>query len=65
MVYARNPSADLREAAYQELYRVYGQEAAVLAQIYIHRVRDWASENIKLRHMTSPISVRNLANDKE
>jgi oligoendopeptidase F len=63
MVYARNPSADLREAAYQELYRVYGQEAAVLAQIYIHRVRDWASENIKLRHITSPMSVRNLAND--
>lgn len=63
MVYARDPSANLREAAYQELYRVYGQEAAVLAQIYIHRVRDWASENIKLRHMTSPISVRNLAND--
>ena len=63
MTYVRNPSPDMRAAAYQELYRVFGQEDSVLAQIYVHRVRDWASENLKLRHITSPISVRNLAND--
>jgi oligoendopeptidase F len=61
--YVRHPSPEMRAAAYQELYRVYGQEHSVLAQIYTHRVRDWASENIKLRQVASPISVRNLAND--
>src|SRR5262245_26711711 len=63
MVYARHPSPELRAATYQELYRVYGQESTVLAQIYTHVARDWANENIKLRGITSPISVRNLAND--
>jgi oligoendopeptidase F len=63
MVYARNPEPDLRASAYQELYRVYGQEAAVLSQLYIHQVRDWFNEHVKLRKMASPISVRNLRND--
>jgi oligoendopeptidase F len=62
-IYVRDPSAELRQAAYQELFRVYSQEAAVLAQIYTHRVRDWASENLNLRHFASPIAVRNLIND--
>jgi oligoendopeptidase F len=63
MAYVRHPSPDMRAAAYQELYRVYQQDAAVLAQIYMHRVRDWAGEQVKLRHFASPIAVRNLAND--
>jgi len=63
MAYVRSPLAEMRAAAYQELYRVYGQQDAVLAQIYIHRVRDWAAENIKLRQIATPISVRNLSND--
>jgi oligoendopeptidase F len=63
MTYVRNTSPDIRRAAYQELYRVYGLEDSVLAQIYIHRVRDWASENVQLRSMASPISARNLRND--
>ncbi len=63
MTYARNPSPEMRAAAYQELLRVYQQEAAVLAQVYIHRVRDWTSENLKLRRFASPIAVRNLGND--
>lgn len=63
MVYARSPRPELRAAAYQELYRVYGEQGAVLAQIYNHRVRDWASENVDLRRFSSPIAVRNLAND--
>jgi oligoendopeptidase F len=63
MTYVRSPSADMRQAAYQELYRVFGQEDSVLAQLYIHRVRDWAAENVQLRHMASPISARNLRND--
>jgi oligoendopeptidase F len=60
-VYSPNP--DDRAAAYQELYRVYGDEANILAQIYINRVRDWHSENVELRKFDSPIAVRNLAND--
>ncbi|RMF02781.1 MAG: oligoendopeptidase F [Chloroflexi bacterium] len=63
MAYVRNPSPEIRAAAYQELYRVYQQEDSVLAQIYIHRVRDWASEKVNLRHIESPIAVRNLSND--
>ena len=61
--YVRNPSAELRAAAYQELYRVYSDQATVLGQIYSHLVRDWASEQVTLRGFDSPISVRNLRND--
>lgn len=63
MSYVRTPSADMRATAYQTLYRLYEQEASVLAQIYIHRVRDWASEHVNLRQYSSPISVRNFDND--
>jgi oligoendopeptidase F len=63
MVYVRNPSPEMRAAAYQEQFRVYEREATVLAQIYIHRVRDWASENVNLRRFSAPIAVRNLVND--
>jgi oligoendopeptidase F len=63
MVYVRNPWPEMRAAAYQEQFRVYEREATVLAQIYIHRVRDWASENVNLRRFSAPIAVRNLVND--
>ena len=63
MSYVQGPRADLRAAAYQELYRVYAGEAKILAQIYANRVRDWTNENIELRHFSSPINVRNVAND--
>jgi oligoendopeptidase F len=63
MVYVRDPSPEMRAAAYQEQFRVYQQEAAVLAQIYIHCVRDGVTENLNLRHFESPIAVRNLIND--
>ena len=61
--YARHPSPQIREAVYREQYRVYGAEAAVLGQIYVNRVRDWAGENLTLRSFRTPIDVRNLAND--
>ena len=63
MSYVQGPRGDLRAAAYQELYRVYAGEAKILAQIYANRVRDWTNENIELRHFSSPINVRNVAND--
>lgn len=53
----------LREAAYQELNRVYANDAPILGQIYQTLARDWRSENLDLRHFETPISVRNLQND--
>jgi len=62
-IYVRNPDHDLRAAAYQELFRVYDQDATILGQIYQYLLRDWHSENLGLRGYASPIAVRNLAND--
>ncbi len=61
--YFRDPAPEVRAAAYRELLRVYSGQGQVLAQIYNHRVRDWANENLLLRGFSSPIAVRNLDND--
>lgn len=61
--FVHSPDPALRAQAYQELYRVFKREQAILGQIYVHRVRDWYSENVEVRSFTSPIAVRNLAND--
>lgn len=61
--YIQGPDPDLRARAYQELYRVYGEDGPVLGQMYQTRARDWHNENITLRKFSSPIAVRNLAND--
>ena len=58
-----SPNSEARAAAYKELYRVYEGERNVLGQIYMHRVRDWHNENVKVRGFASPIDVRNVAND--
>jgi len=63
MTYVRQSSPELRAQAYQELYRVYGNDAPILGQIYQTLVRDWHNENITLRGYSSPIAVRNLVND--
>jgi oligoendopeptidase F len=63
MSYVFSPRADLRAAAYQELYRVYGDEATILGQIYVNRVRDWHDEHVGLRGYASPVAVRNIDND--
>ena len=62
-VYVRDADPEVRAAAYREQYRVYGEHATVLAQIYSHIVRDWRTENVELRKFKQPISVRNLSND--
>jgi len=54
---------DLRARAYQELFRVYQQDAPILGQIYQAIVRDWRNENLNLRGFKRPIAVRNLVND--
>jgi oligoendopeptidase F len=63
MVYARHYDSALRAAAYQELYRVYGQDGNILGQMYQTVVRDWHNENLDMRHFSNPLAVRNLAND--
>ena len=63
MVYARHYDPALRAAAYQEHYRVYGQDGAILGQMYQTLARDWHNENLDLRHFSSPLAVRNLGND--
>lgn len=62
-VHVRSPKAELRKAAYQELHRVYQQDAPILGQIYQSIARDWGSEQIDLRGFSSPLAVRNLANN--
>ncbi|GAB4523026.1 MAG: M3 family oligoendopeptidase [Anaerolineales bacterium] len=63
MALVRTPDADLRARAYQELYRVYGEDGALLGQVYQTIVRDWYNENITLRKFATPNSARNLHND--
>lgn len=63
MVYVKHHDPDLRAAAYQELYRVYADDGAILGMMYQNLARDWRNENIDLRHFPSPISVKNLQND--
>lgn len=61
--YIQGPDPQLREAAYRELYRVFGENSQVLAQFYNYLVTDWRTENVSLRKFPSPRAVRNLAND--
>ena len=63
MSYVRKPNAELRARAYQELYRVYGNDGTILGQIYQTLVRDWHNEMVNLRGFPTPISARNLQND--
>lgn len=63
MVYARDPSPTRREAAYRALLKVYEERGSELSQIYKYVAGDWSAENVGLRGIASPISVRNLAND--
>lgn len=62
-VYMRSPDPRLREAAYRELYRVFGGHRDLLGEIYATLVNDWKSENLELRRFSSPIAARNLGND--
>ena len=63
MVYVRSDNPEHRAKAYQELYRVYGEDGAILGQMYQTLVRDWRNEQIDMRHFATPIAARNLMND--
>ena len=61
--YIQGPDAEMRAKAYQENFRVFGEDGPILGQMYQARVRDWHNENINLRKFSSAMSVRNLLND--
>jgi oligoendopeptidase F len=63
MSLVRSSDADLRAAAYRELYRIYAEDGPILGQMYQTVVRDWNAENVELRSYANPMSVRNLRND--
>lgn len=63
MSLVRQADPELRARAYQELYRVYAQDGAILGQMYQTLVRDWRNENLTLRQFANPIAARNLGND--
>lgn len=63
MAYVRSQKISVRQAAYQELYRVFSGQRDLLGEIYKTLVNDWKSENLGLRHFSSPIATRNLGND--
>ncbi|HKJ28034.1 MAG TPA: M3 family metallopeptidase, partial [Anaerolineales bacterium] len=63
MALVQGSDPDVRAAAYQELYKVYGDDGPILGQMYQAIVRDYANENVKMRGFSAPISVRNLDND--
>jgi oligoendopeptidase F len=63
MVYARSDDPVRRKAAYDALLGVFSEKKDVLAQLYKYVAGDWGEENVALRGMASPISVRNLNND--
>ena len=58
-----SPDSRTREAAYKELYRVFGSNRDMLGEIYTTLVKDWKAENLELRKFRSPIMPRNLGND--
>jgi oligoendopeptidase F len=63
MGYVRHPSAPVRRMAYQSLFQVYEAQRDMLGDLYKHLVQDWGNEGMQLRHYSSPIAVRNIAND--
>jgi oligoendopeptidase F len=63
MSHVRSPLASVRQAAYQELYRVFSAQRDLIAEMYRTLVSDWKSENVELRAFCSPIATRNLGND--
>src|ERR671924_511300 len=59
----RSPDGNTREAAYRSLLQVYKKNSGVLGEIYQNIVIQWRDEAISMRGYTSPISVRNIANN--
>ena len=59
----RSPDEKRREAAYKSLLQVYKKNSGVLGEIYQNIIMQWRDEAISMRGYSSPISVRNIANN--
>jgi oligoendopeptidase F len=58
-----SPIRSDRASAYSSMLGRFEQNKDTIGEIYKTLVRDWRNEGIKLRKYSSPISVRNVAND--
>lgn len=61
--HVRHASVQRRQAAYQELFRVYSNHRDMIGEMYKTLVLDWKNEGVTLRHHSTPMTVRNMAND--
>jgi oligoendopeptidase F len=62
MSFVYQPDPQVRAAVYQEVYRIYKDQAPILGQMYQTLARDWRSEQVNLRKFKTPIAARNLFN---
>jgi oligoendopeptidase F len=62
-VLIRNTNAKVRELAYKTLLTKYDNNKGVLGEIYQNLVLNWKDEGLEIRGYSSPISIRNIAND--
>lgn len=61
----RSHKSRTREIAYKALLNQYQKNKGVLGEIYQNLVLNWKNESLKIRGYSSPISVRNIANNIE
>ncbi|MEO9294434.1 MAG: M3 family oligoendopeptidase [Nitrososphaera sp.] len=61
LVRSANPAE--REAAYRALFATYKKNSSVLGEIYHNIVTEWRNEGVSMRGYSTPISVRNVANN--
>jgi oligoendopeptidase F len=62
-VLVRSTNAKTRELAYKTLFAKYTDSKGVLGEIYQNLVLNWKDEGMEIRGYTSPISIRNIANN--
>jgi oligoendopeptidase F len=63
VTYVKSPNAITRKEAYVTLLTPFKKHKNVIGEIYKNIINDWREEHVGLRGYTSPISVRNTAND--
>jgi len=61
--YVRSTKPKTREIAYKELLSKFSKNKGVLGEIYQNVVLNWKDEGVEIRGFSSPISIRNIAND--
>jgi oligoendopeptidase F len=61
--YVRSAKPKTREIAYKELLSKFSKNKGVLGEIFQNIVLNWKDEGVEIRGFSSPISIRNIAND--